>query len=150
MKVYLAKGGIRILKMPERIENIMFAPCGMNCTVCYKHVGMCKHVKPCEGCLKGDTGKPEHCRKCNIKSCAHKKGHSHCFECSEFPCKLIKNLERSYVKRYDASLIQNIRTAKETGLDIFLEEDRRKWICDECGGAFSLHDGTCSECGGNK
>ena len=25
------------MKMPEKIEAIMFAPCGMNCLVCYKH-----------------------------------------------------------------------------------------------------------------
>lgn len=38
------------------IEAIMFAPCGMNCKVCYKH---CYHKKPCDGCLKSDRGKPE-------------------------------------------------------------------------------------------
>ena len=44
----------------------MFAPCGMNCLVCYKH---CYHKKPCAGCLNSDMGKPEHCRKCKIKDC---------------------------------------------------------------------------------
>lgn len=48
------------------IEAIMFAPCGMNCKVCYKH---CYHKKPCDGCLKSDRGKPEHCRRCKIKDC---------------------------------------------------------------------------------
>ena len=44
------------MKMPkESIDTIMFAPCGMNCMVCYKH---CYHKKPCAGCLNGDTGKP--------------------------------------------------------------------------------------------
>lgn len=42
----------------------MFALCGMNCKVCYKH---CYHKKPCDGCLNSDKGKPEHCRKCKIK-----------------------------------------------------------------------------------
>lgn len=61
------------MKMPEIIDDIMLVPCGMNCAVCYKHVGMRKHDKPCEGCLKGDLGKQEHCRKCNIKSYAQEK-----------------------------------------------------------------------------
>lgn len=39
------------MKMPDKIESAMFAPCGMNCLVCYKH---CCHKKPCAGCLKGD------------------------------------------------------------------------------------------------
>ena len=134
------------MKMPNRIENIMFAPCGMNCTVCYKYVGIRKSGKPCEGCLKSDEGKPEDCRKCSIKNCAKDKGYVHCFECTGFPCKLIKNLEKSYNKRYNVSLIEISNMARED-LDSFLEKDRQKWTCTKCGGPFSLHDGICSECG---
>ena len=55
------------MKMPtEKMDTAMFAPCGMNCLVCYKH---CYHKKPCAGCLNSDMGKPEHCRKCKIKDC---------------------------------------------------------------------------------
>ena len=115
------------MKMPDTIENIMFAPCGMNSTVCYKHVGIRKTGKPCEGCLKGDLGKPEHCRKCNVKSCAQEKGHTYCYECADFPCRLIKNLEKSYEKQYDTSLIANGNTAKEQGVAEFLEKDRLRW-----------------------
>ena len=43
------------MKMPDHIEGVMFAPCGMNCKVCYKH---CYSKKPCDGCLKSDMGKP--------------------------------------------------------------------------------------------
>ena len=57
--------GRNIMKMPnEKIDTIMFASCGMNCFVCYKH---CYHKRPCAGCLNGDMGKPEHCRKCFTK-----------------------------------------------------------------------------------
>ena len=43
------------MKMPtEKIDMIMFAPCGMNCKVCYKH---CYHKKPCAGCLNSDNGR---------------------------------------------------------------------------------------------
>lgn len=90
------------MKMPtEKMDTAMFAPCGMNCLVCYKH---CYHKKPCAGCLNSDMGKPEHCRKCKIKDCIKGKGLSYCFECPDYPCKLIKNLEKSYNKRYQASL----------------------------------------------
>jgi hypothetical protein len=138
-----------VVKMPETIEDIMLAPCGMNCTVCYKHVGIRKHAKPCEGCLKGDEGKPEHCRQCKIKNCVQSKGFVHCFECADFPCKLIKDLEKSYIKRYSVSLIENSQTAREKGIAEFLAHDKQKWTCADCGGAFSLHDGTCSDCQGN-
>lgn len=135
------------MKMPDVIKDIMLATCGMNCAVCYKHVGIRKSGKPCEGCLKGDAGKPEHCRKCKIKTCVQEQGYTRCLECEGFPCKLIKNLEKSYNKRYHASLVENSRTAQDIGISAFLEEDRRKWTCAGCGGAFSLHDGVCSECG---
>ena len=86
------------MRMPkENVDTVMFAPCGMNCLVCYKH---CCHKKPCAGCLNSDIGKPEHCRKCKIKDCVRGKGISYCFECPDYPCKLIKNLEKSYNKRY--------------------------------------------------
>lgn len=135
------------MKMPEKISDIMLAPCGMNCAVCYKHVGIRKSGKPCEGCLNSDSGKPEHCRKCKIKSCVIEKGCTHCYECIDFPCKLIKNFEKSYIKRYNTSLIKNSQRAKEIGVANFLEQDREKWICSKCGGVFSMHDGICSECG---
>jgi hypothetical protein len=64
------------MKMPkEKMDINMFAPCGMNCKVCYKH---CYHKKPCAGCLNSDKGKPEHCSKCNIKDCIKEKSLSYC------------------------------------------------------------------------
>lgn len=50
---------------------------------------------------------------------------------------------------YRSSLVENGKTAKEKGISAFLEQDRQKWTCLKCGGAFSLHDGVCSECGNN-
>lgn len=130
------------MKMPKNISGNMFAPCGMNCTVCYKH---CYVKKNCPGCLNQDTNKPEHCRKCKIKDCVNLKGLTYCFECPEFPCKLIKNLEKSYNKRYNASLLKNSFYVKENGLESFLNNELIEWTCD-CGGIISIHDAECSEC----
>lgn len=131
------------MKMPEKIDQGFFAPCGMDCMVCYKH---CASKKPCAGCLPGDAGKPEHCRKCKLKSCVQAKGLTYCYQCREFPCKAIKALERSYQKRYGASLIQNSRQVESEGLTAFMEAQRKKYTCKACGGAISLHDGACSDC----
>lgn len=131
------------MKMPLKIENIMFAPCGINCMVCYKH---CNSKKPCPGCLLGDLNKPEHCRNCNKKECAKVKGYTHCFQCEDFPCKLVKNLEKSYNKRYHESLIRNSLMVKEKGIDAFMASESKKWVCPGCSGVISLHDGECSEC----
>ena len=132
------------MKIPEEgIEIMMFAPCGMNCKVCYRH---CNHKRPCGGCLNSVTGKPAHCRNCKIKDCLKTKGVSYCFECVDFPCKQIKNLEKSYNTRYQASLIENSRFVQEHGLVKFMDWQTEKYTCPECGGIISIHDAECSEC----
>lgn len=131
------------MRMPEKIEPVMFAPCGMNCLVCYKH---CYHKKPCAGCLKSDRGKPEHCRKCRIKDCIRDKNISYCYECSSYPCIQLKSLEKSYNTRYHTSLMDNSKSVQELGVEDFLEKQRGKYLCPVCGGIISLHDGECSDC----
>ncbi len=131
------------MKMPAQDEFIMFAPCGMNCTVCYVHL---KKKKPCGGCLGDDANKPERCKSCNIKICAQDRGFTHCFDCVDFPCKRIKNLEKSYQKRYQVSLVENSKLVREKGLGAFFQNERLRWTCTECQGIISLHDKVCSEC----
>ncbi len=130
------------MKMPETLETFLFAPCGMNCMVCYVHL---KSKKPCDGCLGDDINKPERCKKCEIKLCANTKGLVYCYECNDFPCKHIKNLEKSYKKRYKTSLIANSENVKANGIASFMREEREKWLCS-CEGVISLHDRFCSEC----
>lgn len=125
------------------IDIIMFAPCGMNCKVCYKH---CYHKKSCAGCLNSDQGKPEHCRKCEIKDCVKTKAITYCYECAQYPCKLIKNLEKSYNKRYQASLMDNSNLVKNFGLKLFMEKQKETYTCPKCQGVISIHDRECSEC----
>ena len=124
------------MKMPEeKIDPMLFAPCGMNCLVCYKH---CYHKKPCSGCRNSDKRKPEHCRKCRIKECIGDKGLAYCYECPEHPCRLIKNLEKSYKKRYQVSLTENSEFVGRYGLERFMEGAegkiylsgmRRRYLC---------------------
>ena len=130
--------------MPPKIDITKFAPCGMNCVVCYKH---CYHQKPCAGCLNTDTGKPEHCRKCRIKDCVQLKEITYCYQCGDFPCRLIRNLEKSYNSRYEESLVENSEIVREEGICNFLKIHSARYTCMECGGIVSLHDKVCTECG---
>ena len=130
--------------MPEKNPDYLFASCGMNCLVCYVHL---KKKKPCNGCLGNEIDKPDRCKTCKIKVCAITKGHKYCFECSDFPCKEIVNMEKSYNKRYAASLLENAGYVKENGIEKFMAKEQEKWKCPKCEGVISLHDGVCSECG---
>ena len=125
------------------IDTNMFAPCGMNCKVCYKH---CNSKEMCPGCLYDNLEKPKHCQKCKIKNCLKDKNFKYCFKCSNYPCKLIKNLDKSYRKNYKVSLIENSNFVKNNGLKPFMEKEKSKYICIKCGGIISIHDGKCSEC----
>lgn len=129
--------------MPKMVADYLFAPCGMNCLVCYVHL---KDKKPCSGCLGSDVHKPERCKKCEIKQCTHDRRITYCYECDEMPCKRIKQLEKSYKQRYQASLIENSMLVKEIGIKKFMEKEREKWKCAECHGVISLHDKYCTEC----
>ena len=131
------------MKMPAVIPVHLFAPCGMNCMVCYVHL---KEKKACAGCLGDDLHKPNRCKTCKIKICAQEKGGTYCFECADFPCSLIKNLEKSYNQRYETSLLENSRKAKSLGVAAFQITEIEKWSCQYCSGVISLHDRQCSEC----
>lgn len=132
------------MKMVEEIPATMPAPCGMDCWVCYAHL---KKKRPCLGCRGQDDAKPEHCRKCEIKTCALEQGLDFCFSCSTFPCTKINRLDKSYRQRYQTSLIDGAMRLKTVGAEQYLREEREKWLCADCGGAVSLHGRTCSECG---
>ena len=132
------------MKMPEAIGSQLFAPCGMNCMVCFAH---CSTKKACGGCLGTDESKPGHCRTCLRKNYAAERELSYCYECSDFPCRRIRDLDRSYRKRYGVSLIEQSLFVKENGIELFLENERKRYTCAACGGVISLHDHRCSECG---
>lgn len=132
------------MKMPKQsIDTTMFAPCGINCKVCYRH---CNHKNPCGGCLNGGREKPSHCRKCSIKTCVGEQGLTYCYECALYPCKRVKSLDQSYRMRYQTSPMQNSLLVEQQGLFSFLKRQKEIYTCPVCGGIISLHDGACSEC----
>lgn len=127
----------------QSIPQNMLAPCGITCAVCYVHL---KAKNPCPGCQQQDKNKPQHCRTCKIKICASDHKVRYCFECSVFPCAIIKRLDQSYRQRYQTSLIENSERMKSIGIEKHLIEEKEKWTCTHCGGMISLHDAYCSEC----
>ena len=124
----------------------MVATCGMNCTYCYVHH---KKKKPCMGCRESGEHKPASCRKCKIKDCVMLKSIKFCYECDEYPCVLVKRLDRSYQKRYQESLIRNMKIIDEQGMDHFLDIEKERLKCPDCEGILNIHDKICSDCGKN-
>lgn len=142
----MKREGKRSMDSPDNFAENMFAPCGVNCAICYVHANPRKYGKACGGCLADGQGKPQHCLTCKIKQCIAEKGATHCFNCGNMPCKLVKNLDKSYRKRYRVSIVENNLAVLKSGISQFMVQERDKWTCSHCGGAISLQDGICGEC----
>ena len=132
------------MKMPEKMEASMIAPCGVNCLACSAHLG---GSKPCPGCrAPSEEITRKSCRNCVKKQCAFQRGLPWCFACGRFPCARIKSLDQRYRQNYDVDLIQNGMEAKRD-MEGFLQAQRERFTCGSCGGVIDQHHKRCSECG---
>jgi len=127
-------------------EASLIAPCGINCAVCRAYL---RERNPCPGCRADDAGKPKTRVNCKIKTCNQiiEEEHEYCYQCDEFPCKRLLTLDKRYRKRYNMSVVENLENIRDTGMEQFLENEKTKWTCMECGGTICVHNGSCIGCG---
>lgn len=131
---------------PGAIMNTRsIAPCGLNCELCS---GFQREKDRCVGCLRAG-GKPSYCTSCKVKLCPEKKGKATtlCSKCQKYPCKRIKDLNKRYSNKYGESNIDNLSMIQEIGLSSFIEFEKDKWKCRQCGTYLCVHKGTCPACG---
>ena len=129
----------------------MIAPCGMNCNVCSNYLALDNDAKSkgvklpyCEGCRLRD-------KKCSFVKKKCKKVLNHkvefCYECNEFPCELFKKaVFKKYETLYRMNMVENLQYMKEHGLKKFLEAEKKKWECLNCGKTICCHNGICYSC----
>ena len=132
-------------------ENIqLIAPCGINCSVC---MAFLREKNKCPGCRGPDDNKTISRIKCSIKICDKRYIVSQgatsifCFECDGFPCARLKRLDKRYREKYHTSLIGNLKTIQESGIEVFMENEKSKWKCSNCGGTVCMHESSCYSCG---
>jgi hypothetical protein len=136
------------------MEAALIAPCGMNCAVCGNYVAMALDLKKkgvrkgyCPGCRP----RGKNCTFMNNSCPAIGVGkYAYCYECPDFPCLRLKALDKRYRTKYHLSMIENLEFLKENGMDAFLEKEKEKWLCPECGGVITCHGGFCYRCGYGK
>ena len=126
--------------------GLLIAPCGMNCGIC---IGYLREKNKCAGCNIESKNKPQHCKKCTIKNCKYlltsKSGF--CFDCPEYPCRRLKQLDKRYRTKYRMSMIENLNNIKSSGIEEFLNRESQKWTCSTCNARLSAHRENCLECG---
>ena len=132
------------------MNEMLIAPCGMNCGVCVSYLAMKNNLNDkgfkrayCAGCLP----RGENCLymrgKCEILGEGLIR---FCYECKDFPCKRLKALDKRYSTKYHLSMIENLTAIKNDGLEHFLQEEEEKWRCPECGDMICCHNGLCLNC----
>jgi hypothetical protein len=138
--------GVEEEAMENPMEANLIAPCGINCRLCYAY-GRKKNV--CPGCRGDDTQKMKSCLACHIKNCEKVQSGSvtYCFECSQYPCDQVKHLDKRYRTKYGTSVIENLSTIQENGMDVLLKQELLKWTCPECGALLCMHKPQCLACG---
>lgn len=137
-----------------KMEEVLIAPCGMNCGVCVSYLAM-------KNDLKAKGFNKSYCPGCRPrgKNCAFMKQHCdllgkglvrYCFECDEFPCRRLKDLDKRYRTKYHLSMVENLEFVHKHGITSFLEKETEKWCCPECGETICCHNGLCLKCSLDK
>ena len=124
----------------------LIAPCGMNCAICLAYL---RETSRCPGCRVHDTHKPKTRTNCVIKNCEVRTiGDGFCHQCPDYPCKRLKQLDKRYRAKYAMSMIENLESIRERGLEAFIDSENERWRCAKCGGTVCVHRGYCLRCGG--
>jgi hypothetical protein len=121
-------------------KTTLVAPCGIDCAICSAYL---RERNRCEGCRAPDRRFHPNCR---IFSCDQGRKRF-CYECAEYPCKLIRHLDKRYRTKYGTSMMENFKAIREHGIRNFLKAERERWTCKECGGVIDVHHRRCSVCG---
>ncbi len=126
------------------------APCGMNCSLCISYQARQYDLKRrgfsrsyCAGCLPRG------------KNCLFMKSHCDllanglvrfCYECLDFPCSRLKNLDKRYRTKYHMSMLANLDFIKTHGVASFLKKETAAGSCTGCGEPLCCHNGLCLNC----
>jgi len=140
------------------VEHRYDAVCGLYCGACRvvqsnedgsvealaKEWGKDPEQLVCHGC-KSDV-LASFCADCDFKSCAASRGIEYCFECGDFPCSELIAF-RDDDAAHHSVVLRNSEKMREQGVVRWLEGQRERWLCPECGTRFWWYAKTCATCG---
>ena len=145
------------------INKDLLAPCGLYCGVCAVYIAhrdnntkfkekLVKVYQPitkslddvrCTGCLsKGFVF--GYCQTCPIKSCVREKEIEGCFQCEEWPCKIIKRFPIPVGKKV---IMRAIPEWRELGTEKWVRKEESRYHCPECNNPLFRGAKRCNKCG---
>ena len=131
------------MKPPEAIDTSMLAPCGLNCLLCYRHLGK----NPCPGCRARKDEPESYQHKCIMRACVLERGYFSCADCAERPCKRVKTFSKRYRDGYGVDLAADAELVRSLGAEALIQQQIASHTCETCVHLINLHDGKCSGCG---
>ena len=126
-------------------EPSLIAPCGMNCGTC---IAFLRNKNRCNGCRDKSEGKAVSVQRCFVVNCDRLKlsGSGFCYDCQQFPCRRIRQLDKRYRTKYRTSFIENLSKIKNEGIESFLKFETNRRKCPDCGSVTSVHRNYCLVC----
>ncbi|MCP4762287.1 MAG: DUF3795 domain-containing protein [archaeon] len=116
--------------------------CGVYCKACPSF-----HAKTCLSCRsKNKKQKRTSKWSCKIRNCCFEKEFHNCAECDEFPCKIRRRLDKTYISRYKINLVGRLRRLNEIGIQKWTQEQIQLYKCKYCGGIISPYSFICFQC----
>jgi len=133
-------------------------PCGLYCGVCAVYMahrdnnlkfkerltgvyGVGVGEIRCEGCLSDEPF--FYCRTCAIKECTAGKGYEGCHQCGDFPCEIIDSFPLPVGKKV---ILRAIPYWREHGMEKWIEEEEKRYVCPHCGYRLFRGVRTCRNC----
>ncbi len=105
---------------------------------------MTKEDASCFGCRSDHNA--VFCSGCVIKNCAKEKEVDYCFNCDEYPCEAVEDFQKDSAPHHSVITV-NSESMKKTGIEQWLETQKKRWSCSKCGTRFSWYDEECGKCG---
>jgi len=105
----------------------------------------------CEGCQivmdEGWDGDEVWGKNCDIVNCLESKGLKTCYDCSDV-CEKFENWYEEMLE-HGEDLKKNLKKINEDDLGNWLNEEKEKWSCPECGKPLIINLEECHHCGVN-
>jgi hypothetical protein len=129
-----------------KMNPALIAPCGMNCGICLAYL---REKNRCDGCRIKPAVNFKSIDRCIIRNCIYLKETTSgfCYDCVKFPCQRLKQLDKRYRTKYGMSMINNLESIKNMGLERFTESEVERWACSNCGATICVHRENCLTCG---
>jgi hypothetical protein len=129
----------------------LIAPCGMNCSICSRYLALRNDIRSkgirmayCRGCRPRNRKCAFLKKRCNLLLSGQIQ---YCYECIDFPCENLGKLDKRYRALFRMSMIENLQYIKDNGIKQFLDREKVRWKCPECGDLICCHNGICFNCG---